>query len=96
MILKVTCDSLQKVESEFTKIIDSNVGRDEKLKQLFLSTAEGHVETQSIMKEEFVGLAIQNSELNGALKDQNKALEDQFTQFQEQLKIVTEKFQEQK
>ena len=51
MILKVTGDSLQKVESEFTKIIDSNVGRGEKLKQLFSLMAEGHVETQSIMKE---------------------------------------------
>ena len=51
MILKVTVDSLQKVESEFTKIIHSNVGRDEKLKQLFSLMAEGHVETQSIMKD---------------------------------------------
>ena len=45
MILKVTGDSLQKVESEFTKIIDSNVVRNDKLKQLLSSMAEGHVET---------------------------------------------------
>lgn len=56
MILKVGVDSLQKVESEFTKIIDSNVGRDEKFRKLFSLMAEGHVETQSMMKEEFVGL----------------------------------------
>lgn len=96
MILKVTGDSLQKVESEFTKIIDSNVGRDEKLKQLFSLMAEGHVETQSIMKERFVGLAIQNAELNAELKEQNKALKDQLNQLQEQLKFVTEELQERK
>ena len=96
MILKVTGDSLQKVESEFTKIIDSNVGRDEKLKQLFSLMAEGHVETQSIMKEGFVGLAIQNAELNAELKEQNKALKDQLNQLQEQLKFVTEELQERK
>ena len=96
MILKVTGDSLQKVESEFTKIIDSNVGRGEKLKQLFSLMAEGHVETQSIMKEGFVGLAIQNAELIAELKEQNKALKDQLNQLQEQLKFVTEELQERK
>jgi len=40
------------------------------------------VETQSIMKEGFVGLAIQNAELNAELKDQNKALEEQLNQLQ--------------
>ena len=58
--------------------------------------AEGHAETQSIMKEGFVGLAIQNAELNAELKDQNKALEEQLTQLQEQLEIVTEELQERK
>ena len=96
MILKVTVDSLQKVESEFTKIMDSHVGRDEKLKQLFSLMAEGHVETQSIMKEGFVGLAIQNAKLNAELKEQNKALKDQLNQLQEQLKFVTEELQERK
>jgi len=79
MILKVGVDSLQKVESEFTKIIDSTVGRDEKFRKLFSLMAEGHVETQSIRKEGFVGLAIQNAELNAELKEQNKALKDQLT-----------------
>ena len=32
MILQIPGDSIQKVESEFTKIIDSDVGRNEKLK----------------------------------------------------------------
>lgn len=85
MILKVTGDSLQKVESEFTKIMDSHVGRDEKLKQLFSLMAEGHV-----------GLAIQNAELNAELKEQNKALKDQLNQLQEQLKFVTEELQDRK
>ena len=85
MVLKVLGDSIQKVEREFTKIIDSNVGRDEKFRKLFSLMAEGHAETQSMMKEGFVGLAIQNAEL----KEQNKALEDQ-------LRIVTEELQEQK
>ena len=58
--------------------------------------AEGHVETQSIMKEGFVGLAIQNAGLNAELKDQNKALEEQLNQLQEQLEIVTQELQEQK
>jgi hypothetical protein len=35
MIVKVGVDSIQKVESELTKIIDSDVGRDEKFHQLF-------------------------------------------------------------
>jgi len=92
MILQITGDSIQKVESELTKIIDSDVGRNEKLKQLFSLMAEGHVETQSIMKEGFVGLAIQNAEL----KDQNKALEEQLNQLQEQLEIVRQELQERK
>jgi len=96
MIFKVSGDSLQKVGSEFTKIIDSDVGRNEKLKQLFSLMAEGHVETQFIMKKGFVGLAIQNAELNAELKDQNKALEEQLNQLQEQLEIVTQELQERK
>ena len=96
MILKVPGDSIQKVESEFTKIIDSNVGRDEKFRKLFSLMAEGHAETQSMMKEGFVGLAIQNAELNAELKEQNKALEDQLNQLQDQLRIVTEELQERK
>lgn len=40
-------------------ITDSNVDRDEKLKQLFSLITGGHMETQFIMKEGFVGLAIQ-------------------------------------
>ena len=89
MILKLPGDSLQKVESEFTKIIDSDVGRDEKFQKLFSLMAEGHVETQSMMKEGFVGLAIQNAELNAELKGQNKGLEDQ-------LRIVREELEERK
>lgn len=58
--------------------------------------AEGHVETQSIMKEGFVGLAIQNAELNAKLKEQNKGLTDQLNQLQEEFKIVTEELQERK
>ena len=96
MVLKVPGDSIQKVEREFTKIIDSNVGRDEKFRKLFSLMAEGHAETQSMMKEGFVGLAIQNAELNAELKEQNKALEDQLNQLQDQLRIVTEELQEQK
>ena len=63
MFLGIGGDSLQKVESEFTKIIDSNVGRDEKFRKLFSLMAEGHTETQSMMKEGFVGLAEFNAEL---------------------------------
>jgi len=94
MLFKVAGDSIQKVESEFTKIIDSDVGHNEKLKQLFSLMAEGHVETQFIMKKGFVGLAIQNAELNAELKDQNKALEEQLNQLQEQLEIITQELQE--
>ena len=96
MVLKVPGDSIQKVEREFTKIIDSNVGRDEKFHQLFSLMAEGHAKSQSIMKEVFVGLAIQNAELNAELKNQNKALTDRLNQLQEQLEIVTEELQERK
>ena len=96
MVLKVPGDSLQKVESEFTKIIDSTVGRDEKFRKLFSLMAEGHAETQLMMKEGFVGLAIQNAELNAELKDQNKALEDQLNQLQEQFRIVREELEERK
>ncbi len=96
MILKVPADSIEKVESEFTKIIDSDVGRNEKFRKLFSLMAEGHAETQSIMKEGFVGLAIQNAELNAELKDQNKTLEEQLNQLQTQLEIVTQELQERK
>ena len=92
MFLGIGGDSLQKVESEFTKIIDSNVGRDEKFRKLFSLMAEGHTETQSMMKEGFVGLA----EFNAELKNQNKALEDQLNQLEEQLKIVREELEERK
>ena len=96
MVLKVPSDSLQKIESEFTKIIYSNMGRNEKFRKLFSLMAEGHAETQSMMKEGFVGLAIQNAELNAELKDQNKVLKEQLNQLQEQLEIVTEELQERK
>ena len=92
--MKVPGDSLQRIESEFTKIIDSNVGRNEKFRKLFSLMAEGHAETQSMMKERFVGLAIQNAELNAELKNQNKVFKDQLNQLQEQLEIVTEELQE--
>lgn len=35
MIFKVSGDSLQKVESEFTKIIDSDVGQNKRIKKIF-------------------------------------------------------------
>jgi len=96
MILEIAGDSLQKVESEFTKIMDSNVVREEKFRKLFSLMAEGHVETQSMMKEGFVGLAIQNAELNAELKEQNRVLKDQLNQLQDQLEIVREELQERK
>ena len=96
MTLKVGGDSLQKVESEFTKIIDSDMGRDKKFRKFLSLMAEGHAETQSIMKEGFVGLAIQNAELNAELKEQNKVLEDQLNQLQDQLAMVTEELEERK
>jgi len=96
MVLKVSVDSIQKVERKFTKIIDSNVGRDEKFRKLFSLMAEGHAETQSMMKEGFVGLAIQNAEFNAELKEQNRVLKDQLTQLQDQLEVVTEELQERK
>ena len=63
-----------------TKIIDSNVEQNEKFRKLFSSMAEGHKGTQSMMKEGFVGLTIQNAKLNVELKDQNKVLKKQLTQ----------------
>ena len=71
------------MESEFTKIIDSNVGRNEKFRKLFSLMAEDHAETQSMMKEGFVSLAIQNAELNTELKEQNRVLKDQLTKLQD-------------
>jgi hypothetical protein len=96
MVLKVDGDSLQKVESEFTKIIDSGMGRNEKFRKLFSLMAEGHAGTQSMMKEGFVGLAIQNAELNAELKEDNKGLKDQLNQLQEELRIVREELEERK
>lgn len=85
IILKIPGDSLQKVESEFTTHIDSDMGRDKKFREFLSLMSEGHAETQSIMKEGFVGLAIQNAEL----KEQNKVLEEQLNQLQEQIAMVT-------
>jgi len=96
VLIEIAGDSLQKVEREFAKIIDSNVGRDEKFQKLFSLMAEGHAETQSMMKEGFVGLAIQNAELNAELKEQNKVLEEQLKQLQEELRIVREELEERK
>ena len=96
MILKIPNDSLQKVESEFTKIIDSDMGRDKKFREFLSLMSEGHAETQSMMKEGFVGLAIQNVELNAELKERNKILEEQLNQLQEQIAMVTEELQERK
>ena len=92
----VTNLTIQKVERELTKIIDSGVGRDEKFSKLFSLVAEGHAETQSMMKEGFVGLAIQNAELNRELKEQNRVLKEQLTKLQDQLEIVMEELQERK
>ena len=66
------------------------------LENCFSLMAEGHAKSQSIMKEGFVGLAIQNAELNAELKDQNKALTDQLNQLQEQFEIVRQELQERK
>lgn len=96
MVLKMDGDSLQKVESEFTKIIDSNVGRNGKFRKLFSLMSEGHAETQSMMKEGFVGLAIQNAELNMELKEQNRVLKEQLNKLQDQLEVVMEELQERK
>ena len=96
MILKVGGDSLQKVESELTKIIDSDMGREKKFRKFLSLMAEGHAETQSMMKEGFVGLAIQNAELNAELKEQNKVLKEQLNQLQDQLAMVTEELQKRK
>ena len=50
------------------------------------------METQSIMKEGFMGLAIRNAEL----KEQTKVLKEQLNQLQKQLAMVTEKLSERK
>ena len=92
----VTNLTIPKVERELTKIIDSGVGRDEKFSKLFSLVAEGHAETQSMMKEGVVGLAIQNAELNRELKEQNRVLKEQLTKLQDQLEIVMEELQERK
>lgn len=51
MILKVPGGPLQKVESAFTKIFDSDVDSDEKFDQLLSLMAEGHAKSKSIMKK---------------------------------------------
>ena len=96
MSLKITDDSIQKIESEFTKIKDSNVNHNEKLDQLFSLIVEGNMEIHSVIKEGFVNLTIQNVELNTKLKYQNKALKEQLNQLQKQLETVTQEFKEQK
>ena len=96
MILKVGGDVLQKVEKELTKIIDSNLEQNEKFRKLFSLMTEDHAKTQLMMKEGFVGLTIQNAELNAKLKQQNRVLKDHLTQLQDQLRIVKEELQERK
>lgn len=91
MILEVGVDLLQKDESEFTKIIDSNVKRDEKFRKLFSLMAQGHRETQLIMKDEFMSLKAQTAELSAVLKKQKETSEKELNQLQEQLdRIRTE------
>ena len=63
---------------------------------LLLVGAEGHAEIQSMMREGFVGLAIQNAELNAELKEQPKVLKEQLNQLQKQVAMVTEELQERK
>jgi len=92
----VTSLTLQTVERELTEIIDSDLDPDEKFSKLSSLMLEGHAETQSIMKEGFVGVAMQNAELNRELKEQNIILKDQLTKLQEQFEILTKELQEQK
>src|SRR5210317_2265078 len=68
----VTSLTLQTVERELTEIIDSDLDPDEKFSKLSSLMLEGHAETQSIMKEGFVGVAMQNAELNREFKEQKK------------------------
>ena len=95
MIVKVGVGSIQKVESELTKI-DSDVGRNQKFHQLLSLMSEDHAKNQSMMKEGFVILMIQNAELTAELKDQNKTLKNELKQLEEQFKIVREELEDRK
>lgn len=73
MILKAGGDSIQKVESELTKIIDSDVGRDEKFHHLFSLMAEGHAKSQSIMA--YKRYALNKKEIKTLLNNINENID---------------------
>ena len=105
-VLQFDNQSLYKVDnsenSEYSELILYRIVLEE---QIFYKNQSHYIdlvkkcldgETQSVMRQGFVSLAIQNTELNAESKDQNKALEEQLKQLQEQLEIVTQELPEQK
>jgi integrase len=95
-IQKENDESLKKVEKELVHIVNSGISSENKMTRVASLMIEKNTENQTIMREEFVGLAVQNVELNEKLMEQNEALEKQTKQLQEKLEMITQELHERK
>jgi site-specific recombinase XerD len=88
--------SIKKVEKELNKIINAGGDEEEKITKVASLIVESKNETQEMMRQGFVGLAIQNAELNKKLMKNNEFLEEQLNQLQKQFEIVINELQQRK
>jgi integrase len=89
------------IKPELIKIVKSKTGFDQKINQLAFLITENQSQTKSILKQGFVGIALQNKELwkqNQELKEQLKILGDevQFLSQELQNKLEEERLAEEK
>jgi site-specific recombinase XerD len=99
MAIKVKTEnqkSIKKVEKELNKIIKAGGDEEEKVTKITSLILESQNETQEMMKQGFVGLALQNAELNKKLMKNNAFLEKQLNQLQNQFEIVINELQQRK
>ena len=95
-IRKENDESIKKVEKELVHIMNSEISSEDKMTRVASLMIEKNTENQTIMKEGFVGLAVQNVELNEKLMKQNEALEKQTKQLQEKLEMIAQELHERK
>lgn len=94
-------EGFKKIKPDLVKIVNSKVGLDQKVNQLAFLITENQSETKNILKQGFVGIALQNEELykqNQELKEQLKILDTkvQFLSQELQKKLEEERLAEEK
>jgi integrase len=95
-IQKENHESIKKVEEESDHIMNSGISSEDKMTRVASLIIEKNAENRTIMKKGFVGLAVQNAELNEKLMNKNEALEKQTKQLQGKLEMIAQELHERK